>query len=71
MSIQCPDCGTPLTPANSVRLEISISAGTDDAGQTSTTRTLVCGACGQRACNHYAKAAQNITSQMTAAAPGR
>lgn len=64
----CPDCNAPLSPANAVRIEVSIHAGDDDAGQTITTRALACGACGQKLANRYAAAAQQVVSANAAAA---
>lgn len=54
----CPECKAPAT--QTVNVEVTLSAGDDSAGSSSSARLQLCGACGQRLLVHFVQLATNV-----------
>jgi len=50
---KCPECKTDTDVRGMVRVEVTLSAGDDDAGSSSTACVRVCGTCGQALLGKY------------------
>jgi hypothetical protein len=50
---KCPECKTDTDPRGMVRVEVTLSAGDDNAGSSTTACVCVCGSCGQALLGKY------------------
>jgi len=49
----CPECKAPIDDRGLVSVEVTLSAGDEDAGSSSTARLALCGPCGKALLNKY------------------
>jgi hypothetical protein len=64
----CPECKDTVDERGAVSLEVSLSAGDDAAGSSSTARLALCGACGGKLLTKYTALAVE-TQQRLAQVP--
>lgn len=66
--MKCPECQEETPPNALVRVEVTLTAGDENAGSSSTACVAICGTCAQKLSLKYTRIAVETQQARAAAA---